>query len=261
MDLDRTGIVERLDIYVEENGERVDRARVESIIGEIKILVNNLPQREIVPSRLYKLEEFNGYPIHDGRIPLRFAETHFDDKAQGFALAWGTANMDQFTLQVPISSDALGSVRLRLRRAERPGNAALGNIVTTRTTQVDVTDLYKEFSLEATEFFGAGGKSQRRTIHGLHMFTDKIVDIEVWRGSEVLIKQITKQELDEYYEEAGYFPQSDMFHLVPHALIGLLGDQFILQSGDIKFPLKLKMNLAAGATTFDMLVQELGPRI
>lgn len=100
-----------------------NQATIEADITEIRVVVNGKVQRRFSAADLNVVNAFNGFAFRAGLIPIFFSE-HKRRTIQGEeGLAWGTANVSTFRIEIDIAGTAVAptlSARAEVDNAEVP---------------------------------------------------------------------------------------------------------------------------------------------
>lgn len=94
----------RVHLYYKTNA---NQATIEADITEIRIVVNGVVQRRFSSADLFVVNALNGITFVNGLIPIHFAEPWRRTITGEEGLAWGTANVSTFQIQVDIAAGAV----------------------------------------------------------------------------------------------------------------------------------------------------------
>lgn len=89
-----------------QSGTLVNEATMKAQIGDVRVKVNGKPQRTHSVTQLLEMLKVYGISAVTGHVPLLFAEPWRRDALGEDALAWGTADVDTFQIEVDIAGTA-----------------------------------------------------------------------------------------------------------------------------------------------------------
>jgi hypothetical protein len=224
------------------------QANMESEITAVRIKVDGKVQRRFSAVELFAINAFNGIAFQTGELPIFFSEP-WRRSAQGEdALAWGTADIGTFQIEVDLAAGATAptlEAYLEVERVSRPMGAIVKwrryNVPVSAAGVVNVTTLPK---IDA--------------YYRLHAHTGNVSDVEI------LVDQLQRYKASAarntaILQDYGKSPQAGWFHVafdrtdrVADAL-AMRGAQRAVSEYRIDF------NMSA-AGSFDLITETLGPR-
>ncbi len=106
LDVPPTDIYHSLHITHKRSGVLATQAQMEAEIERIEIEINGTVQRSFTPAQLFKMHALYGVAVSAGHIPIYFSEP-WARSAQGEdSKAWGTQDVETFTVVVKLASGA-----------------------------------------------------------------------------------------------------------------------------------------------------------
>lgn len=228
-------------------------ANMEAEITEVRVKVDGKVQRVFSAAQLFDINRVNGIAVANGFLPIFLAEP-WRRSAQGEeSLAWGTADVSTFTIEVDIDAGATSptlEARIMVDDARRP----MGPIVKWRRFTVPVT---------AVGIVNVTTLPKQDAYYRLHAFSTAIDDIEITVDQKEVWK-LTDGQARELFAEQGLG--------VPAALTSVIFDftQRVADALAMNVPagrnqtrkvseLRVDYNMSA-ATSFTLVTETLGLR-
>ena len=194
-------------IYIQYK-TNASQATIETDIEEIRIKVDGKVQRRFSAVELNKINAFNGYAFETGMLPIFFSEPWRRSPEGEDALAWGTANVGTFDIEIDIASGATAP-KLTGFAVVDDVEAPMVDIVKwyKRTIPVSATGIHTESNLP---------KNVDEVYQRLHCFETAASDIS---GVDITLESLEAYNLTDRQNSAllknrGFNPQADVFHVV-----------------------------------------------
>lgn len=112
------------------------RAQIEADVKEIRVLINGKAQRRYSAAQLFTMLDMIGYSFQAGIIPIFFSEPNRRTIDGEEGLAWGTADIATFQIEIDIASTATAPT-LSAFAEVGIGNKNLGLIIKHRIESFD----------------------------------------------------------------------------------------------------------------------------
>lgn len=223
-------------------------ANMEAEITAIRLKVDGKVQRRIKPAELFDLNRFNGFGVNAGELPIFFGEPNRRTVQGEDALAWGTADISNFQVEVDIAGGAgvtSLSARAEVERIARP----MGPIVKWRRHTIPIT---------ATGINNVTTLPKSDAYYRLHAWSGNIDAVEVRVDQETRFEADPTQ-MGNLLADYGLTAQAGVFHVVFDRTLRV-GDALAMRGAQravSEFRVDFDMGAAA---SFDLLAEVIGPR-
>lgn len=227
------------------------RANMEAEIERIRLLLNGVVQREFTAAELFALNAYHGVAVQDGVLPIFLSEPWRRSVQGEDSLAWGTADVRTFQVEVEIAAGATNPTLKGLNLFER----------VRRNLQAIVK--WNRFTVPITAVGVTNWLPPREdAYYAIHAFSANITDVEVTVDGEKVIKA-TDGELDALQTDLGNVPQTGLL-AIDFAPTNRVSDALPMITGQGRnarrvAQFQLDFNMGA-ATTFPVVTETLGPR-
>lgn len=128
----------KITLNYERGGAAATQAQMISDIEEVRIKVDGKVQRIFSAAQLFDYNSIDGYSVTSGFLDIYFAEPHRRSANGEDALAWGTANVQTFQMEIDIAAGAVSPV-LSASMEVDDANTNMGPIVKWRRRNVSVS--------------------------------------------------------------------------------------------------------------------------
>ena len=231
-----------------------NRANMEAEIDEIRLKLNGKVQRVMSAAQLFKINEVQGVAVRDGHLPIFLGEPWRRSSQGEDSLAWGMADINDFTIEVDIDAAASSptlEARPVIERVSRP----LGPIVKWRrfTVPVSAVGIVNVTTLPKLDAYLK-----------LHAFSANINAVEV-NVDQRQVWDLTKAQMDNLYADNGITLPSGLASLL-FDYTGRVSDALPMFNRDgVGGParqvseFRVDFDMSA-ATAFDLITETLGPR-
>lgn len=236
------------------------QANMEAEITEVRLKVNGVVQRTFSAQQLFDINAFYGIAFSTGILPIYLSEPWMRSALGEDVLAWGMADVQNFTMEIDIDSGAT-SPTLAMVAEKEISNDPMGPIVKWRRNQIQVSGTGVR---SVTDLPRNAGESYK----ALHAFETAAGDI-----SDVLVRfdgedffDVTDAQATELYADAGFTQQSagGVFTISAQGLTGRSADVWpmVRQVGNQQRRVqdfRVDFNMAV-ANNFTLISETLGLR-
>lgn len=251
IDLPTVGIYHQLRLnYVTDTAGGATLANMIAEIGQMRLKVNGVVQRQITGAELFSINAYHGNAAVAGVIPFYFSEHWRRSPGGEDSLAWGMADVDSFQLEVDIINNAAQTCSLSATAVKELGNRLMGPIVKMRRYSVTVaaTGIVNVQSLPRTDAY-----------YALHAFSANIADVRVRMDQRDRFEAVLA-DVNDYYTTQGKVPQASMFHIDASAT-GRVADAFNMRGPDGKTVSEFQVDFnMTSAASFALVTEQLGLR-
>lgn len=238
--------------YSTTNAGGATKANMEKEIKEIRLNVDGKVQRRFSAAELFAINAFNSRAVKNGLLTVFFSEPWRRGVVGEDSLAWGTADLQTFQVEVDIAAIARAPTLSAKAYVERVGRE-MGPIVKWRRHNIPAA---------ATGVHNWTTAPRQDAYYRVHAFSSDIADVEVTVDQREVFSA-TRNQINALYEDLKLAPQAKIFHVafdptqrVSDALTMFVGD------GANARPiseLRFDFNMTA-AKAFDVITETLGPR-
>ncbi len=182
-----------------------NQATIESDITAIRIKTNGKVQRDLRVDELFKMLAINGVAFEAGVIPLYFSEPWRRNVAGEDGLAWATADLDTFQIEVDIASGAT-SPTLEAYAVTDNAVGKLMNIIKVRREVIPVT----QAGLVTVNTMSTRPEEIYQRLHCFEAAANDITEVQIKQDQYEAINIVRKIN-DLNMKDHGLTPQSDIF--------------------------------------------------
>lgn len=250
-----------IELRLTNNGTSGTLKTVADVINELRIKLNNQTVRHYKGTQIEDIININGTGFatyvkdNDTYLMIYFNEPWRRTPLQSEALSIGTGDLSLMQIEVDIKATATapffeGKAYVDYLRDGNSGDfIPSGRMIHVHQIPVPAsagTVVYNDLP-------NIGGMDYTR----LHFFSDKILDVSLRVGGQLVIDKLTKEENNAIQTRLGLNPQSDVFSLMFDQ--DQILENRLRMSGGKETKLRLDFTMAAGAAQFDTVFERFGP--
>ena len=238
-----------LQINYSRSGTPATIAELKSDLKQIRIKVDGKVQRVFSATELITINSGVGIVAKAGRLQIFFAEPWRRTMQGEDALAWGTADISTFQVEIDIDGAAVSpalSADVNVTRQNTP----MGPIVKWRRQNVPVT---------ATGITNTTTLDKTNAYYKIHAFSTDIDNIAVLIDQERIVES-SVAGLNDYYEANGLIPDANDT-LIAFDPTMRIGDSLAMrdEAGKPVSEFRIEWDMAA-ANSFNIISEILGAR-
>lgn len=253
LDLPTTYVYHCIQVKHYRSGVAATEAQMKADMKKHRLKINNKTQREFTTTQLFTIQAMRGLAVTAGIIAIWLGKPWARDGQGEDALAWGTADVESFQLEIDIDAAAVAPTLSAKLLVEDGANRPIGAI-----------EQWTSHTLSST---GAGLLDYSPVIepyqsyYGLECFTTLITDVDVRRDGDVKFEG-TPEEFNSTYKDQGLVPQAGLTSILwdhtdrasdslPLSYIDAAGQRLQAKSFPVKFT-------CSGAGSFEVISRRLG---
>lgn len=228
-------------IRYKRNGADATKAQIAAEIEEIRLVVDADEKYKLSGAQLLMLNDYYDYGFEDGVIKILFSRPNMRQQEGEDALAWGTADVQVFNVEIDIAS-GVTNPSLQIHALQGPAQNLGVHCCMRRFDGYDAQSSgpFEISNIPRGDF----------ALLGLHLTTANINSVEVERDTRI-ISQVDQQVIKAHYGMTGRKIQAGITH-VDFSPTNRLSDRMSLKAQDFR----LRCDMSA-ASNFSVIAERL----
>lgn len=236
-------------LYGTSTGGGANQTNMEAEISQVRLKINGKAQRTFTSEELFDINALHNIAFQTGLLPIYFSEPWRRSSQGEDSLAWGTADIDTFQVEVDIAAGATSptlEARVMIDRLRRP----MGPIVKWKrfTQPVSATGIVSNTTLPKSDDY-----------YSIYCWSANISDVEIKKDQEEVFK-LTAGQIDDLLSNHDFTPVSGLVP-IKFDFTKRVADSLKMRhpTGERVGELRVDFNMSSAAS-FTFLTETLGLR-